>query len=355
MKILSFDIAAGQFRAGFALDVALGDVPAVTGRITADVLPVPLPALRSNDPLRLDALSGWQAMVKLSAADVQGDLTPMLQQATATVSLKDGVLKLDDLTARLAGGSVSGKASFDSAAMPPQASADVQISAAQPPEKLFDLPVDIVGGGADGALSLSASGFSPASLLATLGGHLHLGWRDGSLTGLDLARMGPRLEEADLRAALSDGSTAFQQADINADVQNGALRFAAASFTGPAGRVDVTGLVDLVGRTEELRLATAPALTNPPSIALLLSGRIDDPHRSFDTADAARWRALFAPPPPAPAPAPQMAAPTTASPATQAPAKPPAPVPPQAAQPGAKPKPAITTPAPSAAPAQHPR
>ena len=320
-----FDLAVGQLRASTVLDVSLGDTPGITGRVTADMLPLPLPALRSSDPLRLEALAGWTAAIKLSASEVQGDLQPMLQQASANLSLNAGMLKLDDLSARLSGGMLSGRVAFDSAAMPPLASADMQIAAATPSEKLFDLPLDIVGGSVDGALHLTASGFSPAALLSTLEGQIQLSWHEGALDGVDLGRMGTKLEDADLRVALLDGSTAFQQADIAADVQNGALRFTASSFKGPSGRVDLNGLVDLVGRNEELRLVLVPAVPSPPNLALTLSGKVDAPTRNADISDAARWRAQFAPPP-----------------------APPAPTPPPASAPGLTPSP----PAPQAAPGQ---
>ncbi len=350
-----FDLAAGLLRASFVLDVALGDTPGVTGRVTADTLPLPLPALRSSDPLRLEALAGWQASIKLTASEVQGDLQPMLQQASAMVSLNAGVLKLDDVTARLSGGTVTGHAIFDSASMPPLAGADLQIAAATPSEKLFDLPLDVVGGSLDAALHLSANGFSPGALLSTLAGQIQLTWRDGALDGVDLARMGSKLEDADLHMALLDGSTAFQQADITAEVQNGALRFAGSSFKGQSGRIDLTGMVDLVGRNEELRLVLVPAVTSPPVLALTLSGKIDAPIRSADFTDAVRWRAQFAPPPAPAAPTVSPVVPTqppasgkggNAAPPPSKPSTPPVapPVPPKPKPPAASPTQPATPP-----------
>jgi len=302
-----FDLAAGQLRANGALRIDFSPTPKLSGHLAADVLPLPMPALRSADPLKLPLLSGWQADLKISARQVLGDIAPILQQANVHATLADGVLTLADISARIADGALTGQASIDSASTPPVATAEFNLTGAHPAEQLFDLPLDIVGGTVDGSTTLHASGFAPATLLATLGGTFNLTWRDGTLNGIDLARMAPRLEDAELRQAVSTGSTAFTSANLVADIQNGAVHFSSATFIGAAGSVDLSGLIDLVGRSEELRLAFTPSVTMPPNLSLRLSGPVETPTRIPDLADAARWRALYAPLPPVPTVAPVVA------------------------------------------------
>jgi len=67
----SFEVTAGSLHASGALAVqATPSGPSVTGRIAAETLPLPLPSLRSADPLPFAWLTGWQAAVKLDVGRV---------------------------------------------------------------------------------------------------------------------------------------------------------------------------------------------------------------------------------------------------------------------------------------------
>ncbi len=297
-----FDLAAGQLRATGALTLTQGEVPNLTGRIKAETLPLPLPVLRSTDPLPVDRLAGWQASVKLEAKQVLGALDPELQNLTTMLTLQNGTLNLDAITANLDDGSLTGHASLTGTAQPPAISAELALTGAHPTNPIFTLPLDLSGGVVDGSLSLQASGYAPQTMLATLGGQLHLTQHDGTLLGIDLARMGPRLEEADLRAALANGSTAIDRAEISATLLNGAAQLGQSFATGPSGRVDITGLFDIVGRTQELHLTLTPSVPEPPVLGLRISGSLDTPVRNAELLDAPRWRAEHLPPPEPPVP-----------------------------------------------------
>jgi hypothetical protein len=73
---------------------------------------------------------------------------------------------------------------------------------------LFGTPIDLAGGRVDAELRLDATGYAAAGLLASLGGQVRLTARDGTLAGVELGRIGPGLDEADLRLALAGGRTA---------------------------------------------------------------------------------------------------------------------------------------------------
>ena len=327
-----FDLAAGQLRTSGALAWdATGPAPLLTGRLAAETLPLAIPALRSAEPLDVAALSGWQASVKLQAGQVLAGLMPLLGTVSTTVSLQSGVLRLDGLSATLDGGKLSGAIEVDASLAPPKISADLALTGTALEGPLFGLPVDVTGGVLDASAKLSASGFAPATLLATLGGTVQASLRDGALTGVDLGRIGPALAETDLRAALEGGSTAFDRLTVNATVQNGAVTLSDTLLDSTAGQITASGSVDLVGRSEAMRLGVSPPVSTPPAIGLRLSGDITAPARTPELADAVRWRAEHpaAVKPQETAPA-QIAAPVAAAPAAQ-PAAPPAPAQPQPA------------------------
>jgi uncharacterized protein involved in outer membrane biogenesis len=287
----SFNVAAGGLRAAGSLRLDHGLVPRLSGRIAAESLMLPLPYARSPDPLPLEALSGWEAELNVTARTLSLARDQVLEDAAATITLARGQLAVAGLAARLAGGSLAGSLSFDAAARPPALSVAATIRGAQVAASLFDTTIDIAGGVLDGTLRLSASGFAPAALLASLDGSLSLAGRDGTLTGIDLARMGARLEEADLRAALAGGATAFDRLAIEAAIGKGGLVLQRAALAGRAGTATATGTIDLTRTLLALRLAMLPAVPDPPEIGLRLAGPADAPQRVPELAGAVRWRA----------------------------------------------------------------
>jgi hypothetical protein len=294
-----FDLAAGSLRANGALALDLTGTPKLTGRISAETLPLPLLALRAPDPLPTGLLAGWAGSVKFEAGQILVGQSPVLQHLATTISLDGGTLRLDGIAATLASGKLSGKLALAAADGAPALSGELALAGATPAGALFELPLDLSGGVLDASAKLTASGYSSAALLATLSGTLSVSGRDGVIDGIDLARAGLRLEPADLRAALAGGSTAFEQLDLAATLTNGAVNFTSARFNGPAGTGDAAGFVDIAGRTMEMRLALHPAVTDPPELGLRLSGSVAAPARTPELADAIRWRTEH--PPAAPA------------------------------------------------------
>lgn len=291
----SFDLAAGGLRAGGALRLDRGDVPRLSGRIAAEGLMLPWPYPRSPDPLPIEGLLGWEAELQLTARSVSLSRERVLADATATLALVRGQLQLSDLTATLAGGRLTGSLAFDAAARPPVLAVQAGLRGGQISAPVFDTAIDLAGGVLDGAARLSAAGFSPAGLLASLGGTVSLSGRDGMLTGFDLARMGARLEETDLRAALAGGATAFDQLSLEAGIENGGLLLRRAALAGRAGTATAAGTIDLTRALLALRLAFLPAVPDPPEIGLRLSGPADMPERVPELAGAVRWRAEHPP------------------------------------------------------------
>ena len=61
---------------------------------------------------------------------------------------------------------------------------------------LGDAPIDLLSGRADASLQLTASGYSPSAILATLGGRVTLTVKDGTVSGFDLFRLKLAVDEA---------------------------------------------------------------------------------------------------------------------------------------------------------------
>ena len=293
-KILvdSFGLAAGVLRAGGSLTLEPGETPRLTGRITAETLPLPLPFPRSPDPLPLALLAGWEAGLRLEAGRVLAGLSPVIDHLATQLSVKDGALRLDTLTGLVDGGAASGAIGLDTRAVPPRLSVELALAGAKIAGPLFELPLDIASGTLDATASLTAQGHAPQALLATLSGTAHLAVQAGTITGVDPAAMGPGLLEDDLRRALMAGSFAFDQLDLLAGLANGALTLAASSIIAPSGTGRLTGLVDIAGQTQELRLAWRPGVEQPPELAVRLGGRLGQNGRTLETSEGQIWRAL---------------------------------------------------------------
>jgi uncharacterized protein involved in outer membrane biogenesis len=263
----------------------------VTGQVTAETLPLPLPDLRTPDPLPIAVLAGWQGSVKLVARQVLLGLSPALRRVTATLTLAEGRLRIEELSATLGGGALTGSFSLDTNAHPPAAALNAELAGAALSGPLFDLPLDLTAGALDASVALTAAGYSPAALLATLGGGLRLSVQNGMLAGIDLDRATGDLPDAGVSTALSGGSMAFDRLDVTAHADHGSVQMTEAELRAASGTVGITGSVDLPGAAADLRLALRPAVPNPPEIGLRLSGPFDALRRIPELAALTRWRA----------------------------------------------------------------
>ena len=303
----SFELTAGSLHATGALLLERGATLSLTGHVNAETLPLPLPSPRALDPLPIAALSSWDASVQLEAGRVLADLRPVMERATATVALSKGVLRINALTGTVAGGTLAGLAIFDSKADPPALAANVAITGAAVASPLFDLPLDIASGTLDIGLGVSASGHSPAALLSTFAGDIHLTLRDGVLSGIAMAKASDGLASDAVQAALSGGATPFETLDVQAQAEKGVLALRTATLVARSGSATLTGSIDLPGSAADLRLAIRPAVPDAPEIGLRLTGPLEALRRTPELAEVTRWRIARAATPPAasePAPMP---------------------------------------------------
>ena len=286
-----FDLGAGSLRATGQLALALGEVPALSGRIGLETLPMPLPDLWTAEPLALGWLAGWQADLAMTAARVELDPGPTLERLVARVTVNEGRLAVRDLTVEVAGGKLAGSAGLDSRADPPVWNLDATIAAALLSQPIWAAPVDVGSALVDGRLALSATGFAPAALLASLSGGADLGLREGALAGVALEDMTDDLPDDTVRAALAGGSTTFDRAALGLVIDHGVVRLGPAEMIGKAGHIDASGQIDLVSGRVDLRLGLHPAVVDSPDIGLRLTGTVDALSRAPELAELTRWHA----------------------------------------------------------------
>lgn len=293
-----FDLAAGSLRADGSLTLTLGQgPPRLTGVVTAETLPLPLLSLRSSEPLPLDLLAGWDAAVRLRADQVTRGVAPVIEQAATTVSLSAGLLKLEALTGTVAGGSLTSRASFASAARPPEAIVEAALSGATVAGALTGLPVDVDGGTLDAAVSLRGFGYAPSVFLATMAGEARVALHDGTLSGLALDRLrtvGPPEPTVDV---LSGGSTPFSTFDLAARIRSGVAILERSVMNSPSGEMRLGGRIDLPVSTGDLRFDIRPAMLSPPNIVLHLAGPLDAMRRVPEFAVMEPWHVRAVPVP----------------------------------------------------------
>jgi hypothetical protein len=294
----SFELVAGDLRAGGALQLATGARPRLAGRIAAERLPLPLPALRESEPLPLDWLAALDAELALEATRIEaGGATA--EAASAALRLDEGRLRLERVRARLMGGTLEGAFGLELAAgTPPRLALEARLADAALTAPLLGLPYDLAAGRGESAARVTAMGHAPAALLGTLSGTLSWALRDGVLTGVDLgaaiaAASLPEapLAEARLRRALLSGATAFERLEAEAVLETGQLRFATGRLAAEGGvAATLSGSADLARGTLDLRIGARPA-PEAPELGLRITGPAEAPRALPETSDWARWRA----------------------------------------------------------------
>jgi hypothetical protein len=295
----NFELVAAGLRAGGSLSLATGPRPRLGGRIVAERLPLPLPGLRSAEPLGLAALAGFDAELALEAARIEAG-GEVLEGATATLRLADGKLRLDRLRGRLAGGTLEASLGIDlDAASPPRLALELRLAEATLAGPLLGLPYDITAGRGEVAATLTATGHAPAALLGTLDGSWRATMRDGVLAGLDLAAAtaaaalpDPAEAERGVRRTLLNGATSFDRLELDGAITAGRLRIETGRITAEGGAgATLSGSADLSRATLDLRLGARPAIPDAPELGLRVTGPAAAPRALPETADWARWRA----------------------------------------------------------------
>jgi uncharacterized protein involved in outer membrane biogenesis len=235
-------LSAAALTLSGALDVDLTtSPPTLTGDLDATTLPL---------PAHLPTLPGaWQGTLHLTAARVLANLTQVATNATAQLTASQGVLLIDDATATLANGRLTGRGAVDATQTPPAFSLQTALSGATLSQAIGDLA--LTGGTIDVTADLFAQGDAPAALSGTLSGTAH----GITLHGIDLPAASRAHRKSVLLHALNAGATGPLSGPFAASVTAGALTITSAQLSSPTADVGVTGGIDLGAKTLDVNAA----------------------------------------------------------------------------------------------------
>ncbi len=294
----SFDLTAGELHSGGTLTLALADhAPQLVGKLTAETLPLPAFDAHSDEPLPMEALRGWQASLQIFARRVLSGFVPVADDASADVSLEAGVLHVQRLRAGLGGGEITGEGMLDSAATPPSVTMHAGWSGLA--LAAGGLPL-APSGRADGTADLAATGYSPATWVATVRGSVGLHVSDGTLAGVDLPAIRASMSQGDEHAdaatlqteveqAVRQGSTPFSTFDATGRLGEGDLKLSNLRLAAASGGIMGSGDASLTRGTVDLQLRLLPDLPDAPQIGLRLFGPFAAPASHPDLVGLAAW------------------------------------------------------------------
>lgn len=292
----TFDLVAGEARLAGALSVARGARPAVSARLAAEMLPLPVLPFSGAAPLPLAWLFWGEGTAEVTAERLLLRGGPELAEVSAQLSLQPGLFRLGPATARLSGGTLSGGAALSVEGWVPRISLSARLAGAALTGPLFGLPLDLSAGQFDLASDLAATGFSPAGLVATLSGSVEVAGRNGVLIGFDLPAASLAASLADpaeaasgVGAALSAGATAFERLALAARVVAGRVTLLAGDLLAEGGgSARAAGGADLSRRLLDLSVEAGSG--ELAGLGLRLYGPAEAPQRSVRLPDALRAR-----------------------------------------------------------------
>jgi hypothetical protein len=299
LVVKEIDLAAAQVHAHGELAVdRQGVVSRLTGHLELDALALPLPDRGSDAPLPFGVLHGWAGDLRLGIGRLVVGGGPALTHVSGTLFVANDALRIENITAKFGTGTVSGSCAVNAAANPPSfvVGADLRDDTITSP--LSNSAFDLLSGHADASVRLSASGYSPSAVLATLGGHATVRVNDGVASGFDLFRLKASLANPDAisaqaaaNEALSRGTTGFDRLEFGATITHGDIVVDTGNLTGGAGAARLSGGMNLRTRVLEATIALRPAMPSAPEVTIHLSGPIDRPERASELAGLARWLA----------------------------------------------------------------
>ncbi len=299
MKLDKLELVAGSLRASgqLALDQPAGAAPTLSGQINAETLPLPEIYLRGLEPIWPNRVTHpFQANLQVRADQVLIGLVPTLEHVQSGVALTEAGLKLEGLKAGFLGGTLTGTAAFDTASAPPVLHAEMALAGATLDDGLSLPPLDLSSGTLGGSLAVTASGYSPAALVATLAGEAHLSVQDGAMRGVNLGQLTDGLQhganDADLSAALTSGATDFQTLDADAAIKNGRIVLRQAHLQAASGGADLTGAIDMAGAAMDLRVTALPNFPDAPRPSVRFTGPFESVRRIPELTAVAGWRAV---------------------------------------------------------------
>ena len=286
----SADVVAGALRARGSLG---WDGAALTGQVAFDTLPAPDAAALDGWPV--GRLQGWRGDVTWTAGAILLDQAVVLRDASAGLSLRDGVLTVRNGMAQWRGAAMTVAGTVDAGSTPARLAGRATLSGLR--IELNEAPFTVSAGTLAGSFQAEATGQSAAALLATLSGQGQAVVRDGVVRGFGLAAVteglalrDPEAARGAVRDALLSGETPFDTLVLGVALRGG-LGTLDGSLAVPAGTASLTGTIDVPAGLLDAGIAIQPASADPVSVDLRLLGPAGAPRRSPVLTGLSRWLA----------------------------------------------------------------
>ncbi|MGH7057196.1 MAG: AsmA-like C-terminal region-containing protein, partial [Acetobacteraceae bacterium] len=299
LRLKNFHLIAGTLAASGHLDIVSGPPFAgVNGNIHANILPLPLPGANATEPLPFGIFSGWRGTVGFSANQAFSGDRVLLRDVSGRISDAVGSVSVLLNGNPPGGGALAASLELNTAATPPAAKLGAAFQGIVLKGGLGAAALDLASGTIEGKIALDADGYSPAAMLATLGGTVQLEATNGEIEGLRLgavrevlSKPSPDAAEPRLAAALSGGATRFEQLDLQAKAATGRFVLDTARMRGPAGQLTARGTFDLPAQSLDVTLTVKPAIAGAPPITVRLAGPAANPERLIEGTAALEWLA----------------------------------------------------------------
>jgi AsmA protein len=243
---------SATLKSGFvALKPMLADAPALIGP----------DGQWSHERLAPPDLSGADLDLSVIARHARlGRLT--IDDASVSVTLRDGGLDVSLLEAQAYRGKLKARASFKPAGDALAVHASAQTAGVDARALLWDiLGSQALGGALDSSLKVDAAGATIADMMHNLNGRASLNMSDGEITGVDFERALHRFEKRPLASAqdIRSGSSALEKASATLLFENGIGALDDGSAHGPGFALRFGGTANLAERTLSLKAAAQQA------------------------------------------------------------------------------------------------
>jgi AsmA protein len=250
----------------------LGDLAPAIGVRSASGTPAPAAATRQkkvlpNVTFKTDRWSSMNADVRLQAKHLHRATALPLNDLSVHITLRDSVLTLDPLDVGVAGGHVLAQVSLDGSNQPIKAKARAEVrkvllSGLFPELVLSQATI----GQINGTFTLSGSGSSIASLLATSNGHVALDIAHGEVSQLMMEKAGLHLWEIMGLSVTGDKRIALRCGLARLSVSNGVMQADTLILDTAVTTLVGSGQIDLANET--LALTLNPKTKNTSPLAL---------------------------------------------------------------------------------------
>ncbi|GAB4353122.1 MAG: AsmA family protein [Gammaproteobacteria bacterium] len=249
-QALRFELAVDGINLDRYLPPAKETPPPTAGTATVGAEELPLELLRPLD------VEGKLRIGRLTVSNLTSE------DVTASLSAKNGQIRIHPATARLYGGRYSGDIGLDARGKQPTFSFDETLSGVQIGPLLKDLMGDDkLGGTANLKARLTARGSDPAAIRNTLSGTASFQFTDGMVKGINVAQL---LREANAKLkgekpppGKEPNATDFTSLAGSATIRNGLVSNRDLEAKSPLLRIEGAGSINLPKETMDYRVKVA--------------------------------------------------------------------------------------------------